>query len=186
MDISGAQSRTNEDNASSVCDVPSLPGGDLKVRFTVGQNEEEESTEESSRRVPVELYGYPPFAPETGTECEEDTSLEMQPLGSGKKRAASGNLNLDKLRDLSGRSRAILKEYFEKTSPIRLPVGHTTVVFTEPQVYHLLRTLTNETLRRSFTTMERMVLDAVRGSPTALPSRTAHFQLRGRSQTPGP
>ena len=33
--------------------------------------------------------------------------------------------------------------------------------------------------------MERMVLDAVRGTPTALPSRTAHFQLRGRSQTPG-
>ena len=85
VDISGAQSRTDEDNASSVCDVPSLPGGIPKVRFTVGQNEEEESIEESSRLVPVELYGYPPFAPEFGTECEEDTSSEMQPLGPGKK-----------------------------------------------------------------------------------------------------
>ena len=34
--------------------------------------------------------------------------------------------------------------------------------------------------------MERMVLDAVRGTPTALPSRTSHFQLKRRAQTPGP
>ena len=53
-------------------------------------------------------------------------------------------------------------------------------------MYHLLRTLTDETLRKSFSTIERMVLDAVRGTPTALPSRTSHFQLRGRAQTPGP
>ena len=95
-------------------------------------------------------------------------------------------MNQDRLPDLSGRSRAILKEYFEEASPIRLPVGHPTVAFTEPQVYHLLRTLTDETLRRSFSTMERMILDAVRGTPTALPSRTSHFQLRWRAQTPGP
>ena len=69
---------------------------------------------------------------------------------------------------------------------IRLPVRHTTVAFTEPQVYHLLRALTDEILRRSFTAIERMVVDAVRGTATALPSRTAHFKLRGRSQTPGP
>ena len=183
-DVSGTRSRTDEDNASSVCHVPALPGGAPKERFTVSQNEEEESTEESSRLVPVELYGYPPFAPESGTEGEGETSSERQPLGPSKERATSGNLNQDGLPDLSGHSRAILKEYFEEASPIRLPIGHTTVAFTEPQVYHLLRTLTDETLRRSFTTMERMVLDAVRGSPKALPSRTAHFQLRGRSQTP--
>ena len=51
-------------------------------------------------------------------------------------------------------------------------------------MYHLLRVLTDETLRRSFTTMERMVIDAVRGSPTALPDSTAHLQISGRSQTP--
>ena len=47
-EISGTQSSTDEDIASSVCDVPALPGGDPKVRFAVGQSEEEESTEESS------------------------------------------------------------------------------------------------------------------------------------------
>ena len=184
-EASGVQSKTDEDNASTVCDVPALPGGDPKVRFAVSRSEEEESTEEASRLVPVELYGYPPFAPETETECEGDTSSEKQPLRPGDTCGTSGCLNQDRLPDLSGRSRAILKEYFEEASPIRLPVGHTTVAFTEPQVYHL-RTLTDETLRRSFSTMERMVLDAVRGSPTALPSRTSHFQLRGRAQTPGP
>ena len=186
LDGSGVQPRTDEDNASSVCDVPSLPGGDPKVRFTEELGEEEESTGESSRLVPVELYGRPPFGPESETECERETSSEGQPLGTGKTRTAGGSSSQDKLPELSGRSRAILKEYFDLASPIRLPVGHTTIALTEPQMYHLLRTLTDETLRQSFNTMERMVLDAVRGTPTALPSRTSHFQLKRRAQTPGP
>ena len=187
MDASGVQSRTDEDNASSICDVPALRiGGDRTVRFAVGLGDEEESTGESSRLVPVELYGRPLFGPKSGTECEGDTGSEGQLLESGKTWTAGGSSHLDKLPDLSGRRRAILKEYFEEASPIRLPVGHTTVAFTEPQVYHLLCTLTDETLRKSFSTIERMVLDAVRGSPTALPSRTSHFQLKRRAQTPGP
>ena len=187
LDGSGVQPKTDEDNASSVCDVPSLPGGDPKVRFTEELGEEEESTGESSRLVPVELYGRPPFGPESETECERETSSEGQPLETtGKMRTAGGSSSQDKPPELSGRSRAILKEYFDSASPIRLPVGHTTIALTEPQMYHLLRTLTDETLRQSFNTMERMVLDAVRGTPTALPSRTSHFQLKRRAQTPGP
>ena len=186
LDGSGVQPKTDEDNASSVCDVPSLPGDDPKVRFTEELGEEEESTGESSRLVPVELYGRPPFGPESETECERETSSEGQPLGTGKTRTAGGSSSQDKPPELSGRSRAILKEYFDSASPIRLPVGHTTIALTEPQMYHLLRTLTDETLRQSFNTMERMVLDAVRGTPTALPSRTSHFQLKRRAQTPGP
>ena len=164
LDGSGVQPRTDEDNASSVCDVPSLPGGDPKVRFTEELGEEEESTGESSRLVPVELYGRPPFGPESGTECERETSSEGQPLGTGKTRTAGGSSSQGKLPELSGRSRAILKEYFDLASPIRLPVGHITIALTEPLMYHLLRTLTDETLRQSFNTMERMVLDAVRGA----------------------
>ena len=186
LDGNGVQPKTDEDNASSVCDVPSLPGGDPKVRFTEELGEEEESTGESSRLVPVELYGRPPFGPESETECERETSSEGQPLGTGKTRTAGGSSSQDKLPELSGRSRAILKEHSDLASPIRLPVGHTTIALTEPQMYHLLRTLTDETLRQSFNTMERMVLDAVRGTPTALPSRTSHFQLKRRAQTPGP
>ena len=60
------------------------------------------------------------------------------------------------------------------------------MVFTEPQVYHLLRVLNDETLIRLLSTMERMVFDVVRGAPTVAPSRTAHFHSRERAQTPGP
>ena len=85
---------------------------------------------------------------------------------------------------LSGRARAILKTYFEETNAFRFLPGQTAVVFTESQVYHLLRVLTDETLRMSHTTMERMILDAVRGSPTTAPSRTCHFKSGTRAQTP--
>ena len=64
VDASGVQSRIDEDNASSICDVPALPGGDPKVRLAEGLGEEEESTGESSLLVPVELYGRPAFAPD--------------------------------------------------------------------------------------------------------------------------
>ena len=56
-------------------------------------------------------------------------------------------------------------------------------LFLQSQVYHLLRVLTDETLRMSHTTMERMILDAVRGSPTTAPSRTGHFKSGARAQT---
>ena len=55
-------------------------------------------------------------------------------------------------------------------------------------MYLLLRELSDETLSMSYTTMERMAIDALRGKPTTAPSRTAHFQTfqtRGRAQTPG-
>ena len=82
---------------------------------------------------------------------------------------------------LSGRSRALLKRYLEETDAFNLPVGHTTVAFTELQLYNLLRVLTEENIRMSYSTMERTVIDAVKGTPTTAPSRTANsFQSRVR------
>ena len=89
--------------------------------------------------------------------------------------------------DLSGSARAILKTYFEETNAIKLPRVHPTVptvAFTEPQVYHLLRVLIDETLRMSYSTMERMVLDAVEGKPTTAQSRSDHVRKRTRASTP--
>ena len=60
------------------------------------------------------------------------------------------------------------------------------MAFTELQVYNLLTVLSDETIRMSYSTMERMVIDAVKGAPTTAPSRTAHFRSRDRAQTPGP
>ena len=92
---------------------------------------------------------------------------------------------LDNLSKLSERSRAFLKKFFEETDAFRLAVGRTTVAFTESQVYNLLRVLTDETIRMSYSTMERMFTDSVKGTPITGPSRTAQFRSRDRAQIPG-
>ena len=80
-----------------------------------------------------------------------------------------------------------MKQYFDQdATTINFPLGHRTVAFTEPQVYHLLRVLTDETLKMSFTAMEQMMIGAVRGAPVTSSSRTDHFRIRPRAQTPGP
>ena len=184
VNVSGAPSRTDDEKASSVCDAPALPGGAPQVQFLVDQSEEEKTIEEASRVDPVALYGFNPFNTESATEGEDETNSEIKTPGTRKDPAPKSQLSQRGLPDLSGRSRAILKEYFDEASPIRLPVGHSTVAFTEPQIYHLLRVLTDETPNRSISTMERKIIDAVRGSPTVAPSRTAYFQSKGRCQTP--
>ena len=91
----------------------------------------------------------------------------------------------DQLPELFGWSRAILKTYFDEAKPFTLPLGHPTVVFSEAQMYHLLLVLSDDTLRLSYSTMEKMVVDAVSGKPTVPPSKTSHFLGRNRAQTPG-
>ena len=77
-----------------------------------------------------------------------------------------------------------MKTYFEETDAFKLPRGHPKVAFTEPQVYHLLRVLTEETLRVSYTTMVCLALDDFKGNPTTAPSRTDHFRRLTRATTP--
>ena len=91
-----------------------------------------------------------------------------------------------RLHELSVQSRALSKEYFTPSDFFPLPLGHPTVAFTETQLYHLFKILTNETVSLSYTTMEKMVLDALKGRPTVKQSRTDHFRASGRAQTPGP
>ena len=144
--------------------TPPLPDGEFKVRYLTDPSGDEGATDQSSVIVLVALYGRHPFSHASETEGGDETGSELLVPGT------SGQPP-----HLSGRSRAILKEYFDESTSTRVPVGQTTVTFTEPQVYHLLRVLTDETLGRSFSSMERMVNDAVRGKPTVAPSRTAHF-----------
>ena len=51
-------------------------------------------------------------------------------------------------------------------------------------MYLLLRVLSDETLKLSYTSKKRTVLDAVKGNPTTVPSRTDHFRSRARALTP--
>ena len=125
--ISGAPSRTDDENASSICDAPALPGMTPQVHFLGGQGDEEKTADEVSQVNPVALYGFNPFHPQSGTEGGDDTNSEMLIPGTSKDLAPRTQPTQSRLSGFSGRSRAILKEYFDEAAPIRLPVGHSTV-----------------------------------------------------------
>ena len=175
------------DESSSICDAPKLPTGVADIVYLDDITGTEEAGDTSSQASGPALYSFQPVggAAETAGESSVDTPIphpdNLRPSTSTSAEQGSG------IRELSGRSRAILKQYFDQdATTINFPLGHRTVAFTEPQVYHLLRVLTDETLKMSFTAMEQMVIGAVRGAPVTSSSRTGHFRNRPRAQTPGP
>ena len=166
-------------------EVASSVGGEFKVRYLTDPSGVEGATDQSSVIIPVAPYGRHPFSHASETEGGNETGPELLVPGTSGQTHGQGTTQKEPPH-LSGRRRAILKEYFDESPSTRFPVEQTTVTFTEPQVYHVLKVLTDETLGRSFSTMERMVIDAVRSKPTVAPSRTAHFYSGRRAQTPGP
>ena len=179
-----AASTTDDGCESSVYKVPALPTQEHKVRFLTDLSEAEKTAEESSNATCPSLYGGIPNISESGAETIDPPDLTITAQEQLEPEPSTSRGTGYQLSELSGRARAILKTYFDETNAFRLPPGQTTMTFSEPQVYHLLRVLSDETLRMSYTTIERMILDAVRGSPTIAPSRTGHFQLGARAQTP--
>ena len=177
--------QTEDDNMSSVCEFTALPRIEPKVRFLTDQSESEKTGDEGSFVDCPSLYGRNPIDFESGTgACDEsDANFSLTRLNRPSTSASKGPD--DNLPELSGRSRAILKSYFLDTDAFNLPRGHPTVAFAEPQVYQLVRVLSDETLKMSYAIMERMVIDAVRSTHTTVPSRTAHFQSMGQAKTPG-
>ena len=174
------------DDSSSFCDAPELPQGENKVRFVDEGTETEETGDGTSHLSCPELYSFIP-APHNPSSSGEDTVTRVPKDSAAGSRPTTAGPPHPELRELSGRSRAILKQYFdEDAATVSLPLGHRTVAFTEPQVYHLLRVLTDETLQMSYRAMEKMVLGAVRGAPVTAESRTGHFKIRHRAQTPHP
>ena len=107
----------------------------------------EESGDVSSLASDPPLYGHIPI----GTEIvagEEGSSLESFGHVPDQTQSTATAPQDAGLKELSGRSRAILKQYFyEDAEAITFPLGHRTVSFTESQVYHILSVLTDETLR---------------------------------------
>ena len=173
----------DDDCESSVYEVPALPIQEHKVRFLTDLSEVEKTTEELSSVGCPTLYGGIPGMSESGAETGDQPDLTVLTQPQTELVTTTSRGSDAQLPELSGRARAILT-YFDENNAFRLPSGQTTVAFTESQVYHLMRVLTDETLRMSYTTIERMILDAVRESPTTAPSRTGHFQIAARAQTP--
>ena len=150
------------------------------MRYLTEASEGELFEESEDPTVPL-LYSGIPQGSESGTEGgDESSSHQIDPAAPS---TSTGQTRF-KLHELSGRSRALLKEYFETAEAFRLPLGHPTVAFSEGQIYHLLKILTNETMSLTYATMEKMILDALKGQPTTSQPRTDHFRLRTRAQTP--
>ena len=182
---SGTHLSAGEDTASSIYEVPALPGLSTQKIPPIELSDAEKTEDEISRLGYHHTRNAAFGDTESGTEGGDESGPATEVAIQAEPRASGRPTNVP-IQELSGRSRAILKQFFDETPPFSLPVGHPTVAFSEPQLFHLLKTLTNETLSQSFTTMEKMVLGAVRGAPTTAESRTDHFRSRHRTQTPHP
>ena len=55
---------------------------------------------------------------------------------------------------LSGSSKALIIEYFEEATPVRLSPGHATIALNEGQVSHTLKVVADEAVRSSLKSMK--------------------------------
>ena len=89
-------------------------------------------------------------------------------------------------REMCASARIQVKKNFADNDKFNLPIGHPAVVFSESQMYHMLRAISDESVLSSFGLTRNLVLEAT-GLRSATPSRheqrTASFR---RSKSPYP
>ena len=93
------------------------------------------------------------------------------------------------LRRLSGPSRSLLKKYFETNAPVELSKDHTTVAFSEDQVYNLIRVACDETAHASFEMMGGLLHQAAQLPSSSFPppqQSKSQSTRRFRAATPLP
>ena len=177
--------QSDDEASSSVDEPPPLPGGAGHFTAPGDHSDTTQAVDTTSQSEIPLLYASIPFGTGSASETQEDSGSEIHDPGPPGTSRFNPQPQEEVLRDLSGRSRATLKQYFEAEDPYTFPVGQRVVAFTEPQVYHLLRVLTDEAINMTCTTMERMVIGAVKGTPVTAPSRTEKFRTRARAPSPG-
>ena len=139
------------DEGFSLCDVPKLPTGVPKVRCLDDGTGTEEAGNTSSQASGNPLYAYLPVGNEAENAGKGSSTDTFAPIPESMRPSTSAAQD-SKVSELSGLSRAIFKQYFdEDATTINFLLGHRTVAFTEPQIYHFLRVLTDETLKMSYT-----------------------------------
>ena len=93
----------------------------------------------------------------------------------------------DKILQLGGRIRALIKEYFAGNEPSSLPQGHPTIAFTEGQICNVLKRVADETARASYDMLEKLIHRASQLSLTSEPvagkSTKKSIARRGSSKT---
>ena len=163
-----------------------MPGTVARTTYVSHSGESDRLEANSGQQV--DLYGYTATlrSIESATEEMQETDFSLRhPQVPGTSSSHSGTTGL-KLYDISGRTRETLKQYFEEARIFNLLQGHPTVAFTEAQMYHLLRVLTNETVSMSYNTMECRVISAVKRTPATSKSRTEQLKTFKRARTPFP
>ena len=177
--------QSDDEASSSVHEPPPLPGGAGHFTAPGDHSDTTQAVDTTSQSEIPLLYASVPFGTGSASETQEDSGSEIHDPGPPGTSRFNPQPQEEVLRDLSGRSRATLKQYFEAEDPYTFPIGQRVVAFTEPQVYHLLRVLTDKAINMTCTTMERMVIGAVKGTPVTAPSRTEKFRTRTRAPSPG-
>ena len=187
QEVSEASFLQSEENASSsVIEPPPLPGRNERAKASGEHSDTNQTLESASQSEIPALYGTNLFDSVPLSERGGESGSEIHEPGQPGTSRAGLPVQGEVLRGLSGRSRVTLKQYFETKDPYTFPVGQRVVAFTEPQVYHLLRVLTDEAINMTCSTMQKMVIGAVSGTPATAPSRTERFRSVARSSTSGP
>ena len=84
-------------------------------------------------------------------------------------------------RELVASARLAVRKYFADNDRFNLPVGHPAVVFSEPQVYHMLRAISDDSVMSSFGLTKNLVLETTGlrpKSPSRHEQRTASFRKK--------
>ena len=169
------------DTASSNHDDPPLPRLGDKGKFLVDPSENWRTGDEKSLPHCPLFYSEIPRCSDSGTEGGDEFGFDPFPRDPAGPSTSTVRRPDAMMHELSGRSRALLKEKFEKTKPFALPMGHPTLAFTESQINNLLD---NETMSLTYLTFERMILDALKVTAATAQSRTDDFKSEARTQTP--
>ena len=77
METPGLAIQTDDDNDSSLYEVPALPSSNPKVRFLTDLSESEKTVEEASSTGQFQLYGNIPHTSESGTETGEESATQI-------------------------------------------------------------------------------------------------------------
>ena len=104
---------TEDDNVSSVCDIPSLPGEQTKVNF-LGFQGEAESSEEGFQIDRFELYGHNFVDSESETEGGGESRFGAPQRDAGRTTDPTAIIDVDSLPQLSRWGRALLKNTLKR------------------------------------------------------------------------
>ena len=93
--------QTDDDNISSVCDAPPLPGCEPKIRFLTDQSEGQKSANEATQVNHLVLHGHNPIGFESGPDGGDESSFDTRVLDTSKESSPPAIAQILKTRSCS-------------------------------------------------------------------------------------